>query len=171
MIGEIKRYIRDDGPIKVSRGIKELGVKVKELQKEYFYKKGEEISIEEISKKLKISKEDISLALEATNTVESIDSTYYRDNKDGNSINLIERLSNNRDEEEIITNKITLEKAISVLEPRDKEIILLRFYKEKTQTQVAKILGITQVQVSRLEKKILNNMKKMILGSETKISV
>ena len=140
MIGEIKRYIRDDGPIKVSRGIKELGIKVKELQKEYFYKKGEEISIEEISKKLKISKEDISLALEATNTVESIDSTYYRDNKDGNSINLIERLSNNRDEEEIITNKIT-------------------------------ILGITQVQVSRLEKKILNNIKKMILGSETKISV
>ncbi len=171
MIGEIKRYIRDDGPIKVSRGIKELGVKVKELQKEYFYKKGEEISIEEISKKLKISKEDILLALEATNTVESIDSTYYRDNKDGNSINLIERLSNNRDEEEIITNKITLEKIISVLEPRDKEIILLRFYKEKTQTQVAKILGITQVQVSRLEKRILNNMKEMILGSETKISI
>ena len=171
MIGEIKRYIRDDGPIKVSRGIKELGVKVKELQKEYFYKKGEEISIEEISKKLKISKEDISLALEATNTVESIDNTYYRDNKDGNSINLIERLSNNRDEEEIITNTITLEKIISVLEPRDKEIILLRFYKEKTQTQVAKILGITQVQVSRLEKRILNNMKEMILGSETKISI
>ena len=171
MIGEIKRYIRDDGPIKVSRGIKELGVKVKELQKEYFYKKGEEISIEEISKKLKISKEDISLALEATNTVESIDNTYYRDNKDGNSINLIERLSNNRDEEEIITNKITLEKIISVLEPRDKEIILLRFYKEKTQTQVAKILEITQVQVSRLEKRILNNMKEMILGSETKISI
>lgn len=171
MIGEIKRYIRDDGPIKVSRGIKELGVKVKELQKEYFYKKGEEISIEEISKKLKISKEDISLALEATNTVESIDNTYYRDNKDGNSINLIERLSNNRDEEEIITNKITLEKIINALKPRDKEIILLRFYKEKTQTQVAKILGITQVQVSRLEKRILNNMKEMILGSETKISI
>lgn len=170
MIGEIKRYIRDDGPIKVSRGIKELGMKVKELQKEYFYKKGEEISIEEISKKLKISKEDISLALEATNTVESIDNTYYRDNKDGNSINLIERLSNDRDEEEIITNKMTLEKIINVLEPRDKEIILLRFYKEKTQTQVAKILGITQVQVSRLEKRILKNMKEMILGSETKIS-
>lgn len=170
MIGEIKRYIRDDGPIKVSRGIKELGIKVKELQKEYFYKKGEEISIEEISKKLKISKEDISLALEATNTVESIDNTYYRDNKDGNSINLIERLSNDRDEEEIITNKITLEKIINVLEPRDKEIILLRFYKEKTQTQVAKILGITQVQVSRLEKRILKNMKEMILGSETKNS-
>ena len=162
MIGEIKRYIRDDGPIKVSRGIKELGIKVKELQKEYFYKKGEEISIEEISKKLKISKEDISLALEATNTVESIDSTYYRDNKDGNSINLIERISNDRDEEEIITNKMTLEKIINVLEPRDKEIILLRFYKEKTQTQVAKILGITQVQVSRLEKRILNNMKEKL---------
>ena len=159
MIGEIKRYIRDDGPIKVSRGIKELGVKIKEIQKEYLAQKGIEIEVEDIAKKLKISKEDVVLALESTNMVESIDGTYYTDNKDGNSINLIEKLSTNKDEEEMITTKITLNEMIENLSKRDKEIILLRFYKEKTQSQVAKILGITQVQVSRLERKILNNMK------------
>ena len=159
MIGEIKRYIRDDGPIKVSRGIKELGVKIKEIQKEYLAQKGIEIEVEDIAKKLKISKEDVVLALESTNMVESIDGTYYTDNKDGNSINLIEKLSTNKDEEEMITTKITLNEMIENLSKRDKEIIMLRFYKEKTQSQVAKILGITQVQVSRLERKILNNMK------------
>ena len=159
MIGEIKRYIRDDGSIKVSRGIKELGVKIKEIQKEYLAQKGIEIEVEDIAKKLKISKEDVVLALESTNMVESIDGTYYTDNKDGNSINLIEKISSNKDEEEMITTKITLNEMIENLSKRDKEIILLRFYKEKTQSQVAKILGITQVQVSRLERKILNNMK------------
>ena len=159
MIGEIKRYIRDDGPIKVSRGIKELGVKIRELQKEYLNKKGIEIKTEDIAKKLKISKEDVVLALESTNMVESIDGTYYTDNKDGNSINLIEKLSTNKDEEEMIKTKITLNEMIENLSKRDKEIIMLRFFKEKTQSQVAKILGITQVQVSRLERKILNNMK------------
>lgn len=159
MIGEIKRYIRDDGPIKVSRGIKELGVKIKEIQKEYLAQKGIEIEVEDIAKKLKISKEDVVLALESTNMVESIDGTYYTDNKDGNSINLIEKISSNKNEEEMITTKITLNEMIENLSKRDKEIILLRFYKEKTQSQVAKILGITQVQVSRLERKILNNMK------------
>ena len=73
MIGEIKRYIRDDGPIKVSRSIKELGIKIRELQKEYFYKKGEDISIDEIEKELKVSKEDIVLAMEATRKPESIE--------------------------------------------------------------------------------------------------
>ena len=159
MIGEIKRYIRDDGPIKVSRGIKELGVKIKEIQKEYLAQKGIEIEVEDIAKKLKISKEDVVLALESTNMVESIDGTYYTDNKDGNSINLIEKLSTNKDEEEMITTKIVLNEMIQDLDKRDKEIIMLRFFKEKTQSQVAKILGITQVQVSRLERKILNNMK------------
>lgn len=159
MIGEIKRYIRDDGPIKVSRGIKELGVKIKEIQKEYLAQKGIEIEVEDIAKKLKISKEDVVLALESTNMVESIDGTYYTDNKDGNSINLIEKISSNKDEEEMITTKITLNEMIENLSKRDKEIIMLRFFKEKTQSQVAKILGITQVQVSRLERKILNNMK------------
>ena len=86
MIGEIKRYIRDDGPLKVSRSIKELGIKIRELQKEYLHKKGEEITIEKIAQELKVSKEDITLALEATNTVDSIESSVYTNHKDGNSI-------------------------------------------------------------------------------------
>ena len=159
MIGEIKRFIRDDGPIKVSRSIKELSTKIRELQKEYIMKKGKEITIEEIAKELKINKEDIALALDATSHVESIENATYTNNKDGNSISLIEKISTDKNEEEIITNKLTVKQLIDGLEKRDKEVIMLRFYKEKTQAQVAKILGITQVQVSRIERKILNNMK------------
>lgn len=164
MIGEIKRYIRDDGPIKVSRGIKELGMKIRELQRENLSKKGRELTIEELEKELKISKEDIGLALEANKTVESIDSSFYTDNKDGNSINLIEKISSDKNEEEHITNKLAIKQLIEGLNNREKEIILLRFYKDKTQSQVAKILGITQVQVSRLERKILDNMKMKLIS-------
>lgn len=164
MIGEIKRYIRDDGPLKVSRSIKELGIKIRELQKEYLHKKGEEITIEKISQELKVSKEDITLALEATNTVDSIESSVYTNHKDGNSISLVETITNTRNEEELITNKLAINQLIENLEKRDKEIILLRFYKEKTQAQVAKILGITQVQVSRIERRILENMRGKLLG-------
>ena len=163
MIGEIKRYIRDDGPVKVSRSIKELSIKIKELQKEYFYKKGEEITINQIAKELKTSKEDIVLAMESVNNVESIQGSTYTNQKDGNSISLLETLSNNQNEEEIITNKLAINQLIENLEARDKEIILLRFYKEKTQAQVAKILGITQVQVSRIERKILGNMRNKLI--------
>lgn len=163
MIGEIKRYIRDDGPVKVSRSIKELSIKIKELQKEYFYKKGEEITINQIAKELKTSKEDIVLAMESVNNVESIEGSTYTNQKDGNSISLLETLSNNQNEEEIITNKLAINQLIENLEARDKEIILLRFYKEKTQSQVAKILGITQVQVSRIERKILGNMRNKLI--------
>ena len=159
MIGEIKRYIRDDGPVKVSRSIKELSIKIRELQKEYFYKRGEEITINEIAKELKASQEDIVLAMESTNTIESIEGSTYTNQKDGNSISLAETLSNHKNEEEIITNRLVINQLIENLEARDKEIILLRFFKEKTQSEVAKVLGITQVQVSRIEKKILHSMK------------
>ena len=112
MIGEIKRFIRDDGPIKVSRSIKELGIKIKELQKEYLNKKGEEISIEKISKELKVSKEDITIALEAGKNIESLENATYTNHKDGNSISLKEQLSTNKDEAEIATNKIVLNELI-----------------------------------------------------------
>ena len=162
MIGEIKRYIRDDGPVKVSRSIKELSIKIKELQKEYFYKKGEEITIKQIAKELKIAQDDVILAMESSNSIESIEGSTYTNQKDGNSISLLETLSNNQNEEELITNKLTVKSLIENLEARDKELILLRFYKEKTQAQVAKILGITQVQVSRIERKILSSMKQKL---------
>ncbi len=163
MIGEIKRFIRDDGLVKVSRSIKELGIKVRELQKEYFYKKGKEISINEIAKELKVSKEDVALALDASNTIESIETASYTNNKDGNSISLIDTIKTDKNEEEIITNKLAINQLINGLEKKEKEVILLRFYKDKTQAQVAKIMGITQVQVSRIERKILQNMRGKLL--------
>lgn len=161
MIGEIKRYIRDDGPVKISRSIKDLGIKIKELQKEYFYKKGKDITIDEIEKELKVSKEDIILALEATRKPESIEGNVHNDSNSKNekNINLIDKLSTNVDEEEILTNKIVINELINELNERDKKLILLRYFKGRTQKQVADVLGITQVQVSRVEKRILNSMK------------
>ncbi len=163
MIGEIKKYIRDDGPVKISRTIKELSIKIKELQREYFYKKGEDISINQIAKELKTSKEDVIMAMESSNTVESIESSSYTNQKDGNSVSLLETLSNQKDEEEIITNKLAIKQLIENLDKQEKEIILLRFYKEKTQSEVAKILGISQVQVSRMERKVLGNMRNKLV--------
>ena len=164
MIGEIKRYIRDDGQIKVSRRIKETGIKIKELQREHLNRTGEEIKIEDIQKELKISKEDVMLALEASRSVESIENATYVNNKNGNSINLIDKLSSSKKEQEVLTNKLAIKEMINKLEKRDKEVILLRYYKEKTQAQVAKILGVTQVQVSRIERKILEKMRKQLIS-------
>ena len=89
----------------------------------------------------------------------SIEESVYQDNKTDSSINVLETLSTNRDEALAITNKIAITKLIENLIPRDKEIILLRYFKNKTQNDVAKILGISQVQVSRIEKKILSKMR------------
>lgn len=160
ILGEIKRFIRDDGPVKVSRSIKELGIKVREVQKEFLYKNGYEIKIEEISTILKVPKEEIAMALDCFNSVESIYKTI--DNGEDEGISVLDRLTNNQDEANQIVDNLTLKSAIEKLGERDKKIILLRYYKGRTQTQVAKILGITQVQVSRIEKKILSEMKQTL---------
>ncbi len=140
ILGEIKRFIRDDGPIKVSRSIKELSVKINELKKQCIIKTGREITIDEICKELKVDKEDAIIAMESNNIVESIDNSNTPENKDGKKVTILEKLSTGRNEEEQITNKIVLKQLINELKDRDKELILLRFYKEKTQTEVAKIL-------------------------------
>ena len=159
ILGEIKRFIRDDGPIKVSRSIKELNTKINELKKHYLITKGKEITIEEIAKELKVDKDDIIIAMESTNTVESIDGAAMTENKDGKQLTILDKISTGKNEEERITNKLVIKQLINELGERDKEIILLRFFKEKTQTEVAKILGISQVQVSRIERRVLDNMK------------
>lgn len=162
ILGEIKRFIRDDGPIKISRSIKELKIKIIELQKEYLNKYGKEITLEQLAKELKTSKEDIAMALDSARPVNSIEDSQYRDNKTDKTISLIDQLSSGKDEENEITNRITIKKLISELKDNEKEVILLRYYKGKTQMQVAKILGITQVQVSRIERKVLDNMKRKL---------
>ena len=162
ILGEIKRFIRDDGPIKISRSIKELNIKIIELQKEYLNRYGKEITLEQLAKELKTSKEDIAMALDSARPVNSIEDSQYRDNKTDKTISLIDQLSSGKDEENEITNRITIKKLISELKDNEKKVILLRYYKGKTQMQVAKILGITQVQVSRIERKVLDNMKRKL---------
>ena len=163
ILGEIKRYIRDDGPIKVSRSIRELNAKIVELQKEYFNKYGKEISLEEIAKDLRTSKEEITMAMDSTRPVDSIEEAKYRDNKTDKTISILENISTGRDEQTEITNKIAIKNLINELDKQEKEIIMLRYYKQKTQMQVSKILGITQVQVSRIERKVLDNMRRKLI--------
>ena len=114
----------------------------------------------EISNILKMPKEEILLAIDSERPVDSIEENIYKDTKNDGSINILETLSTGKDEANFITNKIAIAKMVNNLMPRDKQVILLRYYKDKTQTDVAKILGISQVQVSRIEKKILQKMKK-----------
>lgn len=162
ILGEIKRFLRDDGPIKVSRSLKELGIKIREVEREYQRKEGKEIGIYELANKLHTSKEEIALALDAMAPIESIYGEKNAGDDDGPSI--LESLCHKKDEAEITINKIALQEMLSHLEKKEKQLILLRYYKEKTQSQVAKILGISQVQVSRLEKKILNQMKMKLIS-------
>ncbi len=157
ILGEIKRYIRDDGMVKVSRSTKELGIKILEIQKEHMRKTGEEIGLAEIAKLLKVPKEEIALALDSLKPVESIYEESYSDGE--GSISILDRLSSKNDEEAQIVNQISLREAIKGLEKDEQEIIMLRYYREKTQSQVAKILGLTQVQVSRLERKVLDKVR------------
>ena len=164
ILGEIKRYIRDDGPIKVSRSIKELNIKILELQKEYFRKYGRDIKLEEISKELRISKEEITMALDSSKPVDSIENAKYTDNKTDKTVSILDQISTGKDEQTEIANRITIKNLISELNDNEKEIILLRYYKQKTQMQVSRILGITQVQVSRIERKVLEKMRRKLIS-------
>lgn len=156
IMGEIKRFIRDDGIIKVSRQTKELAVKIKQVQNEYMTKYSEEISITQISKILKVPKEEIAAAIESCNSVNSI---YSVEGADSDDRMIIEKIADNKNEYNNLVDKITLSEIINKLDEKEKKVILLRFYKEQTQSQVGKILGITQVQVSRIEKRVLEKMK------------
>lgn len=159
ILGEIKRFIRDDGPIRVSRSIKELANKIREIQREHVIKEGKEIGVIDLAKKLNVTKEEIAVALDSTRQIESIQEDAYSGNNSEGKTSKLEKISTGTDEASKIVDKICVKQLIDILNNREKEIIMLRYYKEKTQTEVAKILGITQVQVSRIERKILNNMK------------
>ena len=159
ILGEIKRFIRDDGPIKISRSVKELATKINEIQRQNVLKTGEQMQIHQLAKLLKVSKEEIVVALDAITSPESIDEELY-DEEGGET--KISKISTNKDETGNIINKICVQELIEDLGDREKEIIILRYYKGKTQSEVAQRLGITQVQVSRIEKKILLEMRNKI---------
>lgn len=139
------------------------------MQKEYLCKKGEDINISQISKILNVSKEEIAMALESEMPLESIDEENYDNNSGGET--KISKISNGKDETAILIDKICLNNLIKELDTREQQIILLRYFRCKTQTEVAKILGVTQVQISRIEKKILQNMKEKMSYNELKTKI
>ena len=111
-----------------------------------------------------ISKEEIAMVMDSTRPVDSIEDAKYKDNKTDKTISILEQISTGKDEQSEIVNKIAIKNLIGELEDNEKEIILLRYYKQKTQMQVSKILGITQVQVSRIERKVLEKMKRKLIS-------
>lgn len=137
IMGEIKRFLRDDGPIKISRSIKELAVKIRDVQREYLTKYGQDIKISEIAKQLNTSIEDIAVALDASKPLDSIDEEIYNEE---DSRCKISKISNNKDDVGELINKITIRNLIKELGAKEQKIIILRYFKEKTQVEVAKML-------------------------------
>ncbi|NLJ98534.1 MAG: RNA polymerase sporulation sigma factor SigF [Tissierellia bacterium] len=158
--GEIKRFLRDDGIIKVSRSLKQTANKVKSTQEMLTKRFGREPTIQEVSDELKIDKEEIVMALESSYHPNYLHEVVYQN--DGNPLYLIDKISLEEDQEKEMIDSILLKELISQLKDRDRQVIILRYFKDKTQVEVAKLLGISQVQVSRIEKKIIGEMKKML---------
>ena len=158
--GEIKRFLRDDGMIKVSRSIKEMGLKVKTMREELVYRFGREPTVEEIAVEIGASKEEVAASIEAGAEVESL---YRSVNKnDENSLLLIDKIEEENSAQEELLNRMVLRELLTELSDKDREIIVRRYYYNETQSQIADKLGISQVQVSRLEKKILKQMREKL---------
>jgi len=154
IIGEIQRFIRDDGSVKVSRSLKEIGNKVRRKRDELTKEFGRSPTVMEIAEALEITAEDVVQAQEAAKAPQSIHETVYEN--DGDPITLLDQIA---DQDSNWFDKITLQEAIKELSDRERLIVYLRYYKDQTQSEVAERLGISQVQVSRLEKKILQEMR------------
>ena len=160
ILGEIKKFIRDDGIIKVSRNIKELGVKIRDLKRT----QGENLSLLKMAQILGTTEEQVAMAMEASKKIESINQYIY---EDGNCQRQ-EKIAL-EDDEEMLINKILVSDLMEDLPTREREIIWLRYFKEKTQMQVANHLGISQVQVSRIERRLLKQLKQQLIRGEAMI--
>lgn len=163
--GEVRRFLRDDGMVKVSRSVKENGWKVKAAAERLRQERGRDVTVQELSEATGIPAEDVVIAMNATREVESIYKTVYQ--SDGNEIYLLDQIGNEstsetvgvQQEDEKVLNKLLLEGLLDKLGQDERLLIKLRYYENQTQTQVAGRLGMSQVQVSRLEKKLLLRMR------------
>ncbi|MEF2878152.1 MAG: SigF/SigG family RNA polymerase sporulation sigma factor [Blautia sp.] len=158
--GEIKRFLRDDGMVKVSRSLKEIAMKAYGAREELLAKEGREPGTEEIAEALGISREELVLAMESGAQVESLQKTIYE--SDGSDIYLEDRLPQEKNQQEAVLNRMLLEQILGTLDARERELIYLRFFQEKTQSYIAEKMGMSQVQVSRLEKKILKRLREKL---------
>lgn len=160
ILGEIKRFLRDDGIIKVSRNLKTEAKKIRFCKEQLTKELNREPTIEEIAEKSELDKEEVLLAIESTSNLHYLYDTIHQD--DGAPVLLIDKLSETGVEDTSMIDRIALKEALGSLDDKSRQIIMLRYFKDKTQVQVAKLLGISQVQVSRIEKKVLAVMKEKL---------
>lgn len=155
--GEIQRFLRDDGMIKVSRGLKEISYKAFQMKEKLQDQLGREPFIEELAEAIQVEKEELVMAMEASVEVESLYKPIYQ--KDGNEVTLMEKIEETDAYEDRVLNRMLLAQLLEELGAKERKLIYLRYFENKTQTEIGNILGISQVQVSRMEKKILQKMR------------
>ena len=158
--GEVKRFMRDDGAVKVSRALKGLYYNITKLMTDYKQKNnGQSPTIEYLAKQLNIDEQEIVMAMESSRSLISLNEKFDED--DSNSCSIIDRVVVEEDTHEAI-DYILLKEALNELDDRERKVIMLRYFRNKTQSEVANELGVSQVQISRLESKILSKMRKKI---------
>ena len=158
--GEIRRFLRDDGMLKVSRPLKELGIRTSMMREKLEFSLGREPTLDELAKELGATREEIAASLEAGAEVESIYRPISKEDEQGGC--LLDKLAEETSENDHLLNRIVLEDLLNQLPPQERRIIIERYYENKTQTVIAAGLGISQVQVSRLEKRILKEMREKL---------
>lgn len=161
IVGEIRRFLRDDGPIKISRSLKETGIRIRYAQEQLTKELGRAPRLNEVAEKLELTPEQLTEALEATQYLTSIHEEVYQDN--GDAIYVIDQLANQEDDSRFLEH-MALGEVMERLPEREKHILYLRFFRDQTQTEVAKRIGISQVQVSRLERSALKKVREMLSG-------
>lgn len=155
--GEIKRYLRDDHILKISRSLKETAAKAYRLREDLEKREGREATTQEIAAQLSITPEELIEAMESYVPVESLHQIIYQG--EGNEIALIDKLEEKENQSERAVDRLFLEEVLGKLEGTERELIYQRYFQEKTQSAIAKEMGISQVQVSRLEKRVLKKMQ------------
>lgn len=158
--GEIKRFLRDDGILKVSRSLKEIAGKAYGIRETLEKKNGREPAVSEIAEELGIPVEELMLAIEAGAQVESLQQVIYQG--DGNDISLMDKLEEKENSSEKMVNRLFLEEMLGELEGKERELIYKRYFLEKTQAAIADEMGISQVQVSRMEKRIIKGIRERL---------
>ena len=158
--GEIKRFLRDDGMIKVSRSLKELAYKAYLCQERLQEKWSRDPTVAEIAQELGVETEELTQALDASGDIESLHKPIYQ--KEGQEVRLMDKLPEKEGEEKQILHHLLLKQLLAYLNKEERRLIYLRYFANQTQTQVGDTLGISQVQVSRMEKKILKNLRERI---------
>ena len=160
VMGEIRLFLRDDGMVKVSRSLKENGWHIKKSREKLEQKLGRSATLAELVEDTGLSEEEITMALDAGEEVASIYQTVYQ--SDGSELYLVDKVADERRDEERLLDQVVVEQLILGLEPREQQLITLRYFEGKTQSRVADDMGMTQVQVSRMEKKVLHKMRLLL---------